>query len=231
MSLDLNKQKVLDLKKSKGIDGQLAQVVFLVDYSGSMSGLYRSWFVQKVLERLFPVAMAFDDNQSMDFILFQNDYHRCPEVTPQNLNGYVNNIALKQGYDMGGTSYSPALKDIIKPMIFEWGLFWMWEKVKKLDAPVYVIFLTDGDCNDKSDTYKVVSKLSHGGAFIQFIGIGHDGFQTLKNLDDMEWRFLDNADFFAVNDLDKLSDDQLYDRLMTEFPSWIAQARIKWLIK
>lgn len=223
MSLDLNKQKVLDLKKSKGIDGQLAQVVFLVDYSWSMSGLYKSWFVQKVLERLFPVAMAFDDNQSMDFILFQNDYHRCPEVTPQNLNGYVNNIALKQGYDMGGTSYSPALKDIIKPMIFDWGLL--------LDAPVYVIFLTDGDCNDKSDTYKVVSKLSHGGAFIQFIGIGHDGFQTLKNLDDMEWRFLDNADFFAVNDLDKLSDDQLYDRLMTEFPSWIAQARIKWLIK
>jgi len=33
MSLDLNKQKVLDLKKSKGIDGQLAQVVFCVDYS------------------------------------------------------------------------------------------------------------------------------------------------------------------------------------------------------
>ena len=96
MSLDLNKQKVLDLKKAKGIDGQFAQVVFCVDYSGSMSSLYRSGAVQKVLERLFPVAMAFDDNQSMDFILFQYDYRKCPEVTPANLVDYVNKIALKQ---------------------------------------------------------------------------------------------------------------------------------------
>lgn len=95
-NLDLNKQKVLELKKSRGIDGQLAQVVFMVDYSGSMSGLYSSGKVQRVLERLFPVAMAFDDNQSMDFILFQNDYHKCPEVTPQNVTNYVKEVALRQ---------------------------------------------------------------------------------------------------------------------------------------
>jgi hypothetical protein len=51
-----------------------------------MSNLYSNGTVQKVLERLFPVAMAFDDNQSMDFILFQNDYKVCPNVTLANVN-------------------------------------------------------------------------------------------------------------------------------------------------
>lgn len=119
MSLDLKKQQVLDLKKKKGIDGQLAQVVFCVDYSGSMDWLYENGFVQRVLERLFPVAMAFDDNQNMDFILFQNDFHVCPSVTVQNLQNYVNKIALKQGYDMGGTSYAPALREVILPQVME----------------------------------------------------------------------------------------------------------------
>jgi len=61
-----------------------------------MDLLYKNGTVQKVLERLFPVAMAFDDNQNMDFILFQNGYHECPSVTPQNLTDYVKNVALKQ---------------------------------------------------------------------------------------------------------------------------------------
>lgn len=259
MSLDLNKQKVLDLKKAKGIDGQFAQVVFCVDYSGSMSSLYRSGAVQKVLERLFPVAMAFDDNQSMDFILFQYDYRKCPEVTPANVVDYVNKIALKQWYDMGGTNYAPSLREVILPMVTDikeesytetetstTGLF-MWfgqktethsvvktreiAKMKKVEYPVYVIFLTDGDCSDKSDTYKVVRELSHAGAFIQFIGIGGDSFNTLQKLDDLDKRELDNADFFAVYDIDGISDDELYDKLMTEFPAWIPQARSKWFIE
>lgn len=115
-NLNLNKEKVLSLKKDKGIDGQKARVVFCVDYSGSMSNLYRSGKVQKVLERLFPVAMAFDDDQSMEFYLFQNSYHECPEVTLRNVDGYVRDIAMKQDYEMGGTSYSPVLKKAIKPM-------------------------------------------------------------------------------------------------------------------
>ena len=97
--------------------------------------------------------------------------------------------------------------------------------IKKIEYPVYVIFLTDGDCSDKSDTYEVVRELSNGGAFIQFIGIGDASFSTLQKLDDLSGRKLDNADFFAVDDIDSISDDELYARLMTEFPEWIPEAR------
>ena len=99
--------------------------------------------------------------------------------------------------------------------------------MKKVEYPVYVIFLTDGDCSDKSDTYKVVREISHTGAFIQFIGIGGDSFNTLQKLDDLDKRELDNADFFAVYDIDGISDDELYAKLMTEFPAWIPQAKSK----
>jgi len=259
MSLDLNKKKVLELKKSSGIEWQLAQVVFVVDYSYSMGGLYSNGSVQKVLERLFPVAMAFDDNQSMDFILFQNDYHVCPEVTPSNVNGYVTNVALKERYSMGGTSYSPTLREVILPMVASsrkektsessivktGGFLGLFQKEelktttktttvtdpKKLDTPVYVIFLTDGDCNDKSETYQVVRELSNAGAFIQFIGIGGEEFKTLQKLDDLSGRLIDNADFFPIRDINTISDDELYAKLMNEFPSWVGQAKKAGLIK
>ena len=229
--LDLNKTKVLNLKKEQWIDWQLAEVIFVVDYSGSMDNLYSNWTVQKVLERLFPIAMAFDDNQSMDFILFQDDYHICPSVTNSNVEWYVKNVALRQNYKMGCTQYSPVLKNVVLPKIMEksW-FFWMSKKIKKLDNPIYVIFLTDWECSDKNATYDVVKELANGWVFIQFIGIGWDNFRTLQWLDDMDWRLLDNADFFPVKSISNITDDELYWKMMTEFPAWIKQAKAKNLI-
>ena len=34
-----------------------------MDYSGSMSTLYRDGIVQELVERLFPLALEFDDNE------------------------------------------------------------------------------------------------------------------------------------------------------------------------
>ena len=156
---------------------------------------------------------------------------------------------------MGGTNYAPSLREVVLPMVTDikeesytetetstTGGFMGFgaktethsvvktrevAKMKKVQYPVYVIFLTDGDCSDKSDTYKIVRELSHTGAFIQFIGIGGDSFNTLQKLDDLDKRELDNADFFAVYDIDGISDDELYAKLMTEFPAWIPQAKSK----
>ena len=43
----------------------------------------------------------------------------------------------------------------------------------------------------------------------------------------MEGRFIDNANFFALDDIDSISDEQLYERLMGEFPIWLKQAKQK----
>ncbi|MDS4041832.1 MAG: VWA domain-containing protein [Candidatus Competibacter sp.] len=39
-----------------------------------------------------------------------------------------------------------------------------------------------------------------------------------------EW-LIDNAGFMPVNDLDAIKDLKLYDRLLNEFPRWLAKAR------
>jgi hypothetical protein len=41
----------------------------------------------------------------------------------------------------------------------------------------------------------------------------------------MTGRKVDNCDFFALDDLHDVSEDGLYDRLMTEFPDWIREAK------
>ena len=41
----------------------------------------------------------------------------------------------------------------------------------------------------------------------------------------MEGRRVDNAGFFAIDDYNAVSDEALYDRLLKEFPSWLAEVR------
>ncbi len=55
-------------------------------------------------------------------------------------------------------------------------------------------------------------------------------FKFLEELDDMGGRYLDNADFFSVADPAQIPDNQLYDLLMNEYSSWLAQARQRGLV-
>ncbi|MGF7238252.1 MAG: VWA domain-containing protein [Frankia sp.] len=55
-------------------------------------------------------------------------------------------------------------------------------------------------------------------------------FSFLEELDDMGGRYLDNANFFSVADPGELSDDQLYDLMMEEYPSWLKQAQANGLV-
>ena len=46
----------------------------------------------------------------------------------------------------------------------------------------------------------------------------------------MSDRYIDNADFFSLEDPESISDQQLYDLLMTEYPSWVKLAKTKQLL-
>ena len=47
----------------------------------------------------------------------------------------------------------------------------------------------------------------------------------LRSLDEMGGRVVDNAGFFAVDDIDRVTDEELYERLLREFPDWVRAAR------
>jgi len=46
----------------------------------------------------------------------------------------------------------------------------------------------------------------------------------------LQGRNIDNANFFKVQDLASKTDDDLYNLLLTEFPSFVKEARSKNLI-
>jgi len=74
-------------------------------------------------------------------------------------------------------------------------------------------------------------QLSSYPIFWQFMGIGPKReFEFLAKLDDLKGRYVDNADFFNIEERELLggkpiSDEVLFDRLMTEYPKWCAEAK------
>src|SRR3712207_5316095 len=66
-------------------------------------------------------------------------------------------------------------------------------------VPVYVMFLTDGAPSDKAVATRQIRAASYEPVFWQFMGIGPERqFSYLQRLDDLDGRYTDNADFFAV---------------------------------
>lgn len=228
------KQEILNLKKENNIEGQKAQVILCLDFSGSMGPLYANGTVQDTVERILPLGLAFDDNGEVDFYLFHDSSFKLLEnLTLKNTDGYINKNVIGK-YNMGGTNYAPPLKQILKEFCkYKSGGFLGMGKQEpsQLDYPIYVIFITDGENFDKEETAKTLIECSRHGMFVQFVGIGNESFQFLQKLDDLQGRFLDNANFFRVPNLKNISDKELYSLLMKEFPDWTREVKKHNLIK
>jgi hypothetical protein len=80
--------------------------------------------------------------------------------------------------------------------------------------PVLVLFFTDGGFRKKGPISELMRAASSAPVFWQFVGIGRANYGVLERLDDMEGRVVDNAGFFAIDDIDQVSDDDLYQRLL-----------------
>jgi hypothetical protein len=240
MAIDLNKieerkESIIDLKKRAGIGkNSKAQVVLALDFSGSMSSLYGNGTVQDTVERILPFGLAFDDNGEVDAYIFEDKYNKIKEpITLNNLDGYVDTY-ISGKYEMGGTSYAPVLNGVMKDFALAKSggfLGFGGKQETTMEYPVYVIFITDGENFDKSETEKVIREMSAKGFFVQFIGIGNSSFSFLEKLDDLTGRTLDNANFFKVSNLKSMTDDTLYQGLMKEYPQWLLQAKDAGLVK
>lgn len=219
-NIDLRKEKIQErsiiLEKvilEKGISGKQSRVALVLDYSYSMDSLYRNGSVQKLVERLLPVGVKFDDNQAIDLFIFSNNGNEkfiC-EVSPNEFDGVVENKVLKK-YSMGGTNYAGIIRLLTKKYTSEKG------------DPAYIMFVADGDCSDQSEAEVAIKEASKYGLFFQFIGIGNASFGFLEKLDNMSGRTVDNANFFSVDNVDKMNDNQLYEKLMNEYPEWLKEA-------
>jgi len=230
--LSLVKTAGVNLEK-KGLAEHTARVALVLDISASMTMLYRRGAVQRLAERVLALGLRFDDDGEVDVFLFgENVYQPERGLT---LDGYGDYIARllqehKLEYD---TRYGSAVAEVRRHYFGEAGS----RSQPRPDAvPVYVMFITDGEPSDKTEVTRQVRAASYEPVFWQFMGVGRGRFSFLERLDDLDDRYTDNADFFAVTDEELLgaspiSDDALFARLMTEYPDWLNRARSGGLLR
>lgn len=217
ISLEKRVETVSKICLTKNINNITAEVLVVCDYSGSMNSLYVNGKVQDALERLLPLALKFDDDGNMPFYIFSDKYNKLKAININNYKDYIKNEKVLNKYSMGGTNYSPVIKEIAKTH-------------SDTKVPTFVIFITDGDCWDKKESEDLIKEASDKSIFWQFVGIGNASFSFLQSLDDIGDRTIDNADFFSVNSIESLTDEELYTKLLGEFPDWLTAAKNKSII-
>ncbi|URT71956.1 vWA domain-containing protein [Cytobacillus firmus] len=220
-SISLLKKSAGIVLEKKNLTNVTARVGLVLDISGSMRKLYKNGTVQRVVERILAVASQFDDDGELDVWVYDNEFSRLKPVTEHDFEGYVDQYILNNDliHKFGRNDEPPVMEDVIQKYTSE----------DPSKDPAFIVFINDGGC--KRTIKKPVVSSSDKPLFWQFVGIGDSNFEVLEKLDEMDGRYIDNANFFHIKDVEAISDNELYDLLLNEFPDWLKEAREKNVIR
>lgn len=215
--VSLVKPLVFELKK-KNLETTVARVGLVLDISGSMVPRFKNGTVQSIVNKTLPLAVQFDDDGELDFWFYGTTARKMDSV---NLKNYMTAVPEDWKHlmlNLGGRNNEP----IVMRMVVD--------EYKDTKIPAYVLFITDGGVNQKREIQNIITEASHLPIFWQFVGVGGKNYGILEKLDTMTGRYVDNAGFFALDDFKKVSNEELYARLLEEFPSWLEEIKKKGMI-
>lgn len=216
--VNLTKKAIVSLEKKK-LMGEQVQVALVLDVSGSMYSQYKNGRVQRILDKALPLALLFDDDGKLESWAFADRFKQLEDATADNIDGYIDRAdGGWKKWNIGGRNNEPEVMEAL------------YLKHKSDKVPLYVIFISDGGVSQNRKIKEIITAAAYAPIFWQFMGIHGKNYGILEKLDEMEGRYIDNANFFALDDIDSISDEDLYDRLMNEFPSWLKLARAKNLL-
>jgi len=219
--ISLAKKAQVSLEKAK-LTHVKARVALVLDASGSMNSQYSKGRVQEVVNRLLPLAVHFDDDGSIDCWAFAAKPQKLSEITLSNYQDFINT----DNYGWRDWNVGSRIND--EPRVMEQVISYYLNDGDR--SPVYVLFISDGGVHENRKITKLMTEAAKLPLYWQFVGLGGQGYGILEKLDDMKGRVVDNCGFFALDDLHQVSEEQLYDQLMEEFPSWIKEASAKGII-
>ena len=215
--VSLVKPLVFELKK-KNLETTVARVGLVLDISGSMVPRFKNGTVQSIVNKTLPLAVQFDDDGELDFWFYGTTARKMNSVNLKNYKMAVPKDWKHLMLDLGGRNNEP----IVMRMVVD--------EYKDTKIPAYVLFITDGGVNQKREIQNIITEASHLPIFWQFVGVGGKNYGILEKLDTMSGRYVDNAGFFALDDFKKVSNEELYARLLEEFPSWLEEIKKKGMI-
>ena len=215
--VSLAKPLGVELKK-RNLETLVARVGLVMDISGSMTARFKNGTVQEIVNKTLPLAVQFDDDGELDCWFYGTTARRMDSV---NLDNYTEAVPQDWKHlmlDLGGCNNEP----VVLRMVLD--------TYRDTKLPVYVLFITDGGVSKKNEIQKIITEASKLPIFWQFVGVGGSGYGILEKLDSMKGRYVDNAGFFALDDFKKVSNEELYARLLEEFPKWLKAIRNKGMI-
>ncbi|WP_328670186.1 VWA domain-containing protein [Streptomyces sp. NBC_00328] len=233
--LSLRKEQVAISLRKHGAVGVRARVILVLDASGSMSFLYSKGVVADVVERMAAVAAQLDDDGEMQAWTFASNPARLPDLAlgdlPEWLERHVRVGELtlfrrkkpKKGLLPGQVDMrAVGIQNEEQKVIAEVRTF-----VREHPAadPTLVLFFSDGGVYRNKEIEKELREAVDEPVFWQFVGLGRSNYGVLERFDTLPGRRVDNVGFFAVDDISDVPDPELYDRLLSEFPSWTKEAR------
>lgn len=198
----------------RGLTGIRAQVIMLLDHSGSMDANYRNGTVQTLVERALGFALQVDIDGTVPVVRFDSATHPPVDVTVGN-HQTVTGSALYQPNRMGSTNLTAALQAVLNA-------------AKGADEPLFVIIVTDGQPDNPATSTDLARELAGYPVFLKFLSVPDrgrfPGRPFLQGLDDMDGRLIDNADAKFIDDPAGMSDLAFADAMTDEWHSWIAAA-------
>ncbi|MBC9728413.1 VWA domain-containing protein [Streptomyces sp. TRM68367] len=232
--LSLRKEQVAVSLRKHGAAGITARVILVLDASGSMSFLYSKGVVSDVVERMAAVAAQLDDDGEMQAWTFASNPARLPDLRLGELPDWlrlhvrVGEVGLfrrsrKKGLDPSQVDMrTVGIQNEEQKVIAEVRTY---VRNTPAAAPTLVLFFSDGGVYRNAQIERELREAVEEPIFWQFVGLGQSNYGVLERFDTLPGRRVDNVGFFAVDDISTVPDQELYDRLLSEFPSWITAAR------
>ncbi|MER5281647.1 VWA domain-containing protein [Streptomyces sp. NPDC002809] len=233
--LSLRKQQIAVSLTKHGLTKLTARVILVLDASGSMSGLYTRGTVAGVTERMAAVAAQLDDDGEMQAWTFASNPARLPDLVVGELPEWLALHVRVGQVSLFGRKKPPKG---LRPGQVDMRAVGIQNEEQKVIAevrayvrdnpvpdPTLVLFFSDGGVYRNDEIERELRAAVEEPVFWQFIGLGRSQYGVLERFDTLPGRRVDNVGFFAADDIEKVPDAELYDRLLSEFPSWLTAAR------
>jgi len=227
------------------LTAQKAQVALCLDVSQAMRPYLDSGKAQYFAETVLALSSLLDSNASIDVFLFGGRLQYAGEMTPQNFKGFIDkalNLYNLEGKPNYGVAFSEIQKHYFPELVDN-------QPIQEAEEPVFITFITNGETTNEQEGVQELARISYAPIFWHFMAIGKtkadlgkgvvawlfrpfaEDFSFLEKLDDMGERFIDNADFCNIPDPEKLTDEELYQKMMEEYPEWLKIVHTKGMLQ
>jgi hypothetical protein len=240
MAISTQKQAVGIVLKKRQLPKIVSEVKLAIDISGSMQSEYLDGTVQAITDRCLAIALEFDDNGQLEAWVFDSRSSQLPVITEDQHENYVEKKILKNNSisKWGGTNYAPVMQDILSETFttsatqsasgFIGRLFGKKPTAEAVSTqpqhPAFVIFITDGENSDSSETISVLKESQKHNIYWMMVGVGNCGFSFCRRVADQ----FDNVGFTHISDLGSMSDEEFYLALLNdEFCEWVKKFAAK----